>query len=45
MIMNESSRHTPVHDSDYNGAWKEALRQHLADFIEKYFPAEHAAID
>jgi hypothetical protein len=33
------------HDSDYDGAWKEALRLHLPEFIEKYFPAEHAAID
>jgi Domain of unknown function (DUF4351) len=32
-------------DSDYDGAWKEALRLHLREFIEKYFPVEHAAID
>ena len=35
----------PEHDSDYDGAWKEALREHLPHFIEKYFPAVHAAID
>jgi hypothetical protein len=38
-------RELPQHDSDYDGAWKEALRLHLPEFIEKYFPAEHAAID
>ena len=32
-------------DSDYDGAWKEALRLHLEAFMRKYFPAEHAAID
>ena len=35
----------PEHDSDYDGAWKEALRNHLPRFIPKYFPAIHAAID
>ena len=25
-------------DSDYDGAWKEALRSHLRRFIEKFFP-------
>ena len=45
-IMNdESSCREPQHDSDYDGAWKEALREHLAEFVAKYFPAEHAAID
>lgn len=43
--MSEASREPPGHDSDYDGAWKEALRLYLATFIEKYFPAEHAAID
>ena len=41
----ESARREPEHDSDYDGAWKEALREHLAEFVEKYFPAEFAAID
>jgi hypothetical protein len=31
--------------SDYDGAWKEALRSHLPQFVEKYFSAVHAAID
>jgi len=35
----------PEHDSDYDVAWKEALRGHLPQFTEKYFPAMHAAID
>jgi hypothetical protein len=32
-------------DSDYDGAWKEALRLCLALFLAKYFPWEYAAID
>lgn len=32
-------------DSDYDGAWKEALRLHLREFLEKYFPRVAAAID
>ena len=44
-MNDESSCREPEHDSDYDGAWKEALREHLAEFVEKYFPAEHAAID
>jgi hypothetical protein len=35
----------PEHDSDYDGAWKEALRSHFPQFVAKYFPAMHAAID
>ena len=30
--------------SDYDGAWKDALRCHMPRFVEKYFPAMHAAI-
>ena len=41
----ESARRELDQDSDYDGVWKEALREHLAEFVEKYFPAEHAAID
>src|SRR5688572_8894952 len=41
----EPSRQPREHDSDYDGAWKEALRLHLPEFIEKYFPVEHAAVD
>ena len=32
-------------DSDYDGAWKEALRLHLTDFLATFFPAVHAVID
>jgi hypothetical protein len=32
-------------DSDYDGAWKEALRTHLRELLTKYFPAVYAAID
>jgi hypothetical protein len=35
----------PPHDSDYDGAWKEALRRRLPAFLEKYFPAIYAAVD
>jgi hypothetical protein len=41
----ESSQKPPQHESDYHGAWKEALRLHLAVFVRKYFPKENAAID
>ena len=44
-IMATESGRQPEHESDYDGAWKEALRLHLAEFIEKYFPFEYAAID
>jgi hypothetical protein len=44
-MTRESSHQSPQHDSDYDGAWKEALRLHLAQFVEKYFPDEYAAID
>jgi len=44
-MSDESTRRTAEHDSDYDGAWKEALREYLSEFIATYFPAEHAAID
>jgi hypothetical protein len=44
-MVDESPRREPEHDSDYDGAWKEALRDHLPEFIGKYFPAEYAVID
>jgi hypothetical protein len=44
-MARESPPQPPEHDSDYDGAWKEALRLHLREFIEKYFSAEYAAID
>ncbi len=34
-----------VQDSDYDGAWKEALRQFLPAILECYFPAIAAAVD
>jgi hypothetical protein len=43
-MVDEPSR-PAAHDSDYDGAWKDALRNHLAEFTEKYFPREHAEID
>jgi hypothetical protein len=33
-----------VQDSDYDGAWKEALRKYLRDILECYFPAIAATI-
>ncbi len=35
----------PKQDSDYDGAWKESLRLHFREILEKYFPAMGAAID
>ena len=32
-------------DSDYDGAWKEALRLYLRAFIEQYFPALATLVD
>ncbi len=32
-------------DSDYDGAWKEALSLHLPEFLSEYFPSIFAAID
>ena len=44
-MTEESSRSAPQHDSDYDGAWKEALGQYLPELIGKYFLAESAVID
>jgi hypothetical protein len=38
-------RKTPQQDSDYDGAWKEFLRPHLREILEKYLLAIAAAID
>ncbi len=44
--MTESSyRPPPVQDSDYDGAWKEALRVHFRELLESYFPAAATTID
>ncbi len=32
-------------NSDFDGAWKDLLEEHLADFLEKYFPTIHREID
>jgi hypothetical protein len=32
-------------DSDYDGAWKEVLRQHLREILEKYLPGIATEID
>lgn len=44
-MADDQTRREPQHDNDYDGAWKEALRDHLPEFIGKYFPAEYAVID
>jgi hypothetical protein len=41
----ESEGQGPEQDSDYDGAWKEALRRHLPECLAVYFPAMHAVID
>jgi hypothetical protein len=38
-------RKTAEQDSDYDGAWKEVLRQYLRQILEMYLPAIAAAID
>ena len=38
-------RKPAAQQSDYDGAWKEALGQHFRKILEKYFPAMAAAID
>jgi hypothetical protein len=44
--MARGKRRTPAEqDSDYDGAWKEALRRYFREILEKYFPAMAAAID
>ena len=34
-----------VQDSDYDGAWKEALRSFFQEILQCYFPAVAATID
>ncbi len=38
-------RNISEQDSDYDGAWKEVLRQHLREILEKYLPVIAAEID
>ncbi len=35
----------PIQDSDYDGAWKEALRRYFPEILQCYFPAVAATID
>lgn len=44
-MVEESEGKPPEQDSDYDGAWKEALRNHFPEFLSKYFPGIHGAID
>ena len=44
-MSDDSPSQSVRHDSDYDGAWKESLRCHFREFIEKYFPAVAATID
>jgi hypothetical protein len=43
--MPDPKRDLSEHDSDYDGAWKEALKLYFEPFLAKYFPKMHAAID
>ena len=40
-----AKRQPPEHDSDYDGAWKEALRKYFRAFMQMYFPAVYGHID
>jgi hypothetical protein len=40
-----TDRTPPEHDSDYDGAWKEALREHTQDFMTVFFPSVADRID
>ena len=42
--MTEQLPSPPAQDSDYDGAWKEALRRFLRKILECYFPAVAAAV-
>ncbi|MGM0490489.1 MAG: hypothetical protein ACQESR_27505 [Planctomycetota bacterium] len=41
----ESEGQGAEQDSDYDGAWKEAIRYHLPEFLATYLPDMHATID
>ena len=43
--MPRQRRQTSEQNSDFDGAWKEALRQHFAKFIAIYFPKVGKLID
>jgi hypothetical protein len=42
--LTEQPPSPPAQDSDYDGAWKEALRRFLREILERYFPAVAGAI-
>jgi len=44
-MSEEPQQPPPDQDSDYDGAWKEALRNHFREVLEKYFPAAAATIN
>lgn len=44
-VLNDNAPDFEPQDSDYDGAWKEALRLHLRAFVEKCFPALSDLID
>jgi hypothetical protein len=44
-MAKRKSRKEPEQESDYDGAWKEALRQYFREILDKYFPTISATID
>jgi len=44
-MATETKGERPERDSDYDGAWNEAMRHHLTEFLAVYLPDVHAAID
>ncbi len=40
-----TDRTIPEHDSDYDGAWKEALREHTQEFMTEFFSDVAVLID
>ena len=38
-MVEDFQRKTSEQDGDYDGAWKEGLRHHLAEFLAKYIAA------
>jgi hypothetical protein len=41
----ENQPNSQDQDSDYDGAWKEALRRHLPEFLAKFFPELYDLVD
>jgi hypothetical protein len=44
-MARHKQRKASEQDSDYDGAWKESVRQHFREILEKYFPVTAAAMD